>query len=94
MTDFLFMLAGIAVVVFIAAVSDWFQNRGRCRHKWAKWSEPENTGINVIQRRSCETCNLQEARVMLANASIETCEEDHVAVSPAPADTVDQKAGA
>jgi hypothetical protein len=94
MIDLLFMLSGVGLVACLAAIGYWVEHRDRCRHKWTKWDDPENTGVNVIQRRSCEKCNLQESRVMIANASIETCEEDHVAVPPVPTDTVDQKAGA
>lgn len=95
MSDMFLFLTVPFIVVSVAGIMYWGENLGKCRHKWTKWDDPENTGVNVIQRRACETCNLQESRVMIANASIETCEERHdVAISPAPTDTVDQKAGA
>lgn len=90
----LFLLVPLLIATF-AGIAYLVESHGRCRHKWTKWDDPENTGVNVIQRRSCEKCNLMDSRVVLANASIETCEERHdVAISPAPTDTVDQKAGA
>jgi hypothetical protein len=95
MSDLFFMLAGIVMIVSIVAIGHWVEYRDRCRHKWAKWDDPENTGLNVIQRRACEKCNMEEARVVIPNASLEFCEERHdVAISTPPTDTVDQKAGA
>ncbi len=95
MSDLYLMVTIPATVMLVMLMIHLVEHRDKCRHKWTKWDDPENTGVNVIQRRSCEKCNLQESRVMIANASIETCEERHdVAISPAPTDTVDQKAGA
>ena len=90
MSDLFLIFTVPVIVLSVAGVIYWVENLGKCRHKWSRWDDPENTGMNVIQRRSCEKCNLQESRVMIANASIETFEERHdVAISPAPTDTVD-----
>lgn len=94
MMDLFLMLSGIGAVACIAALVNWLEYRGRCRHDWSRWDDPENTGVHVIQRRTCEKCNLMDSRVVIANATIETCEDDHVAIPPTPADTVDKEARA
>lgn len=94
MTDVFLMISIPLIVLFVATVVYMVENRGKCNHKWSRWDDPENTGVHVIQRRTCEKCNLMDSRVVIANATIETCEDDHVAIPPTPADTVDKEARA
>jgi len=92
MSDMFLFLTVPVIVLSVAGAVYWAENLGKCRHKWTKWDDPENTGVHVIQRRACEKCNLQESRVMIANATIS--EKEDVAVPPVPTDTVDQEARA
>ena len=95
MSDLFLMISIPALVIFVMIVIHLIENRGKCNHKWSKWDDPENTGVHVIQRRTCEKCNLMDSRVVIANASIETCEERHdVAIPAPPTDTVDKEARA
>lgn len=94
MTDVFLMISIPLIAMFVAAVVYMVESRGKCNHKWSRWDDPENTGVHVIQRRTCEKCNLMDSRVVIANATIETCEDDHVAIPPTPADTVDKEARA
>jgi hypothetical protein len=96
MSDMFLILIVPVLIATFAGIAYLVESRGRCHHKWTRWDDPENTGVNVIQRRACEKCNLQESRVMIANASIQNCEEDHVAVpnEGQPAQALDQEARA
>lgn len=77
MNDVFLMIAIPLIVMFVATVAYLIESRGKCNHKWSRWDDPENTGVHVIQRRTCEKCNLMDSRVVIANASIETREDNH-----------------
>ena len=96
MSDLFLMIAIPAIVIGFAFIAHCLEYRNHCYHKWSTWADPENTGVNVIQRRTCEKCNLMDSRVVIANASIETCEDDHVAIPDEgkPAQAVDKEARA
>lgn len=97
MTDLFMLLCVPVLVASVAGVVYWAENLGKCRHKWEKWADPESTGMNVIQRRACETCNIQESRVVIANATITYTEEDKDVAIPnqrQPAEAVDTQARA
>lgn len=95
MSDLFLIVVVPVIVIVVACAINWLEYRGRCRHAWSRWDDPENTGVNVIQRRVCDKCNLMDSRVIIANASLVEREERHdVAISPTPADTVDQKTAA
>jgi hypothetical protein len=96
MSDLFLVIVVPVIVIVVAFVINWFEYRGRCRHTWSRWDDPENTGVNVIQRRTCDKCNLMDSRVVIPNATITYCEEDHVAVpnEGKPTQAVDQKTAA
>jgi hypothetical protein len=80
MIDLTIFLLIFSTAIFLAIFSLGLNNVvdglfHKCWHKWEPWEDPHNTGVHVVQLRTCKKCNITEHRIVVQNAKIQLLDE-------------------